>query len=139
MIDGRNLTNERGGASTVEFALIAGLFVPLCLAILSAGLQLWTKGSLQSTAALTARCAAIGSPGCADAQQFAVTTAGNWVFPGVITKLDVSPAPAIVCLAGASYMKATISSRFWAGVLAPPFNSTTLTSVAYFPVAAPPC
>ena len=134
------LLRERSGAALLEFAMVAGIFLPLCLAIFDAGLLLWTKGALQSTAALTARCAAIASPDCTDWQQFAVVTAGNWVFPGIIAKLDVAPAPAIVCIASASYMKVTITSNFWSGaVLLPPFNGRTLTAVAYFPVAAAPC
>jgi uncharacterized membrane protein len=140
MIRRRSLARERNGATALEFALVAGVFIPLSLGILDTGLLMWTKGTLQTTAALTARCAAIASPDCTDARQFAVTTAGNWVFPGIISKLDVTPAPATVCIASASYMKVTITSRFWAGgVLPMPFGNTTLTSVAYFPMAGLPC
>lgn len=136
----RRLRCQRSGTAALEFGLIAGVFIPLCLGVFDGGLLLWTKGALQSTASLTARCAAITSPSCTDAQQFAVTTAGSWIFPGIITKLDVSPAPAIVCLAHASFMMVTITCRFWAGgILPPPFNSSVLTSVAYFPVATAPC
>jgi len=136
----RNLLRQHGGATAIEFALVAGIFLPLSFAILDAGMLLWTKGALQSVAANTARCAAIASTNCPDVQQFAVTSAGNWVFPGIIAKVDVSPAPAIVCISGASFMKVTITSRYWAGaVLPPPLNGVTLTSVAYFPVAAAPC
>ena len=136
----KNLARGRSGAAALEFGLVAGVFIPLCLGVLDAGLLLWTKGALQTTAALTARCAAITSPDCTDAQQFAVATAGKWVFPGIITKLNVTPAPAIVCIATASYMKVTITSQFWGGGLLPiPFANKTLTSVAYFPVALPPC
>lgn len=140
MIHLGNWTKDRRGSTAVEFALIAGVFFPLCLAILDAGLLLWTRGALQSTASLTARCAAISSAACTNVQQYAVTTAGNWVFPGIIAVSDVSPAPAIVCIAGAPYMMVTITSKYWAGsVLPPPFNGETLTAVAYAPVAADPC
>jgi Flp pilus assembly protein TadG len=140
MIRSRSLRRERSGAAALEFALVAGVFLPLCLAILDAGLLLWTKGALQSTASIAARCAAITSPDCTDAQQFAVTTAGSWIFPGIITKINVNPAPAVVCIASAPFMMVTITCQFWAGgVLPPPLNGKTLTSVAYFPVAAPPC
>ncbi|MEJ0015822.1 MAG: TadE family protein [Acetobacteraceae bacterium] len=136
----RNLSAARSGATAVEFALVAGIFIPLCLAVLGAGLLMWTKGALQSTAALTARCAAIASPDCADAQQFAVTTAANWIFAGIIVKADVVPAPAIVCISGTSYMKVTISSKYWAGTVLPrPFRGKTLTSVAFYPVVGPAC
>jgi Flp pilus assembly pilin Flp len=134
------LTRERSGATALEFAMIASVFLPLCMAIFGAGLLLWTKGALQSAASLVARCAAITSPDCPDPRQFAVTIGGNWIFPGIIAISDVSPAPAVVCISTASYMKVTINCSFWAGgVLPPPFNNKTLTAVAYFPVAGPPC
>jgi hypothetical protein len=124
----------------VEFALVAGVFLPLSLGTLDAGLLLWTKGALQSAAALTARCAAITSPDCTDVQQFAVTTTGQWVFPGIIAKSDVIPAPAIVCNSHAQFMKVTITSGYWAsGILPPPLNTLTLTATAYFPVAGAAC
>lgn len=134
------LWRDLTGATALEFGLVAGIFIPLCLGILDTGLLMWTKGALQSAAALTARCAAIASPDCIDARQFAVTTAEAWVFPGIITKLDVTPAPAIVCLGHASFMSVTITSTFWAGAVLPyPLNGKTLTAVAFFPVVAAPC
>jgi Flp pilus assembly protein TadG len=140
MIDFTKLPRKRGGATAVEFALVAGVFLPLCMAIFDAGLLLWTKGALQSTAALTARCAAITSPLCTTPQQFAVTTAGNWIFPGIITALNVVPTPAVVCISPSSFMKVTIVCQYWGGaLLPPPLNGLTLTAVAYFPVAAAAC
>ena len=140
MICLRSLVRERSGATALEFALVAGVFLPLCLAIFDAGLLLWTQGALQSTAALTARCAAITSANCTNTQQFAVNTAGKWIFAGIITVANVSPAPAIVCIASVPFMKVTITCPYWAGVvLPPPLNGHTLTAVAYFPVAASAC
>ena len=135
----RILRRERSGATALEFAIISGVFLPLCMAIVGAGLLLWTKGALQSVASLTARCAAISSTDCTDVQQFAVTTGGRWIFPGIIVKADVTPAPAIVCISQASYMKVTINCRFWARIVPAPFNNKTLTAIAYFPVARPAC
>lgn len=134
------LWRDRAGTTALEFGLVAGIFIPLCLGILDTGLLMWTKGALQSTAALTARCAAISSPDCTDARQFAVSTAEAWIFPGIITKLDVTPAPRIVCLANAPFMLVTITCAFWGGSVLPrPLNGKTLTATAYFPVAAAPC
>jgi Flp pilus assembly protein TadG len=134
------LRRRRGGATAVEFALVAGLFLPLCLAIFDAGLLLWTKGALQSVASLTARCAAISSANCPNAQTFAVTSAGTWVFPGVISSVNVTPAPATVCISNVSLMKVTIVCQYWAGaLLPPPLNGHTLTAVAYFPATPSAC
>jgi Flp pilus assembly protein TadG len=135
-----NLRRDRGGAFAVEFAMIAAVFLPLCLAIFDAGLLMWTKGTLQSAASLTARCAALASPLCTNPQQFAVTTAGNWVFPNIIVVANVTPVPAIVCVAHLSLMMVTITCPYWAGtVLPPPLNGRTLTAVAYFPVSGAAC
>lgn len=140
MISFRNLARRRSGATAVEFALVACIFLPLCFVILDAGLLLWTKGSLQSVAALTARCAAISSANCTNVAQFAVTRAGHRVFPGIITTANVTPTPATVTLSGSCFMKVTITCPYWAGVfLPPPLNGITLTVVAYFPVKAAPC
>ncbi len=131
----RNLLRDRLAATAVEFAIVASLFIPLCLGALDAGLLLWTKGILQSTAARTARCAALGTTACSDPRQFAVTTAGNWAFPGIITKADVAQ-PVAVCISSAQLTKVTITSAYWAAVVMPaPFAHTTLTAVAYFPTA----
>ncbi len=133
-----NLLRRRDGATAIEFALVAVVFIPLCLGILDAGMLLWTQGALQSTASLAARCAAISSPACTNPQQFAVTTAGNWVFANIITTANVTPTPAVVCIAHVSLMTVTITCPYWAGlVLPPPLNGRTLTAVGYFPVG--PC
>jgi hypothetical protein len=113
--------------------MIASVFVPLCLACLDAGLLLWTKGILQSSAAGAARCAAIGSTACSDVRQFAVTLAGNWSFPGIIAGADVV-GPTLVCVAPTQLAKVTITSNHWANAIIPALSgSTTLTAVAYFP------
>jgi Flp pilus assembly protein TadG len=140
MTFGRRLSQDRRAATALEFALVGGIFLPLCLAIFDAGLLLWTQAALQSTADLTARCAALSSPNCTNVQQYAVTNAGNWVFAGIISSVNVTPAPAVVCVTHQNFMKVTISCPFWAGtVLPPPLNGKTLTAVAYFPVAGAAC
>jgi hypothetical protein len=134
------LRRSLNGSTAIEFAMVAAVFLPLCLAILDAGLLMWTQGTLQSTASLTARCAALTSPLCTNPRQFAVTTAGNWVFANIITLANVTPVPAVVCVAHVSFMMVTITCPYWAGtILPPPLNGRTLTAVAYFPVAGAAC
>jgi Flp pilus assembly pilin Flp len=126
---------DRAGATAVEFAVIASVFIPLCLGSLDTGLLLWTKGILQSTAAATARCAAIASSACTDIAQFAVTTAGNWAFPGIIQKANLTPAPGSVCLSHQPFIRVTIASPYWNGAgLYSWFSSMPLTVTAYFPM-----
>jgi hypothetical protein len=135
-----NLRQDCRGAFAIEFAIIAAVFLPLCLGIFDAGLLMWTQGTLQSTASLTARCAALASPLCTNPKQFAVTTAGNWVFPKIIAVANVTPTPAVVCVGHVTLMMVTITCPYWAGtLLPPPLNGRTLTAVAYFPVAGAAC
>lgn len=134
----RRSLRDRRGAAALEFGIVAGVFIPLCLAGLDAGLLLWTKTGLEYAAAATARCKAIASPSCADAQQFAVAQAGAWVFAGVIGKADVTSSS--VCIANASFAKVTITCAYWAGTaLPPPLSRRTMTVAGYFPVAGASC
>jgi Flp pilus assembly pilin Flp len=132
------LRRERTGATALEFGLVAALFLPLCLAVIGSGLLMWTKGALQSTASLTARCAAIEAPHCSNIANFAVVTAAGWVFPGIIAPDDVQHS--VVCRSTLPFMKVTITSRFWSrGVLARPLSGITLSVDAFFPTVAPIC
>jgi Flp pilus assembly protein TadG len=138
MIRFGNPWRERSGSTALEFALIASVFLPLCLGILEAGLLMWTQGALQSIASFTARCAAIASPDCTTgtnhtAQLYAVAAANSWVFTGIIASANVTSTT--TCVSSVRYQKVTITSAYWAGgLLPPPLNGKTLTSVAYFPV-----
>jgi hypothetical protein len=71
---------EPRAAAAHEFAMIASVFVLLCLAFLDVGLLLWNKGVLQHVAGGAARCAAIASAACSNLPQFAVTSANNRSF-----------------------------------------------------------
>ena len=139
MIGFGNLRRARSGSTAVEFALIAGVFLTLCMGILEAGLLMWTQGALQSTASLTARCAAIASPDCTTGAtpgtpQYAVAAAKSWVFSGIISNSNVV-STTTACTSGVIYQKVTITSTYWAGsLLPPPLNGKTLTAVAYFPM-----
>jgi Flp pilus assembly pilin Flp len=138
MIRFTDLARGRSGATALEFGLIAGIFLPLCLAIISGGLLMWTRGALQSTASLTARCAAIESTNCGNVPEFAVATAASWLFPGVIAPADVQHS--IVCRSTVPFVKVTITSMFWSGgVLPRPLNRIGLSADAFFPANLPSC
>jgi Flp pilus assembly protein TadG len=133
-----DLRRAQSGATALEFGLVASLFIPLCLAIIGAGLLMWTRGALQSVAAQTARCAAIEAANCPDIADYAVSAAATWTFPGVINADDVQQS--VVCRFAVPFVMVTITSRFWAGSALPgPFSGITLSSVAYFPTTAPSC
>jgi Flp pilus assembly protein TadG len=137
----RRLRGDCHGSTAVEFAIIAAVMLPLMLGILDLGLLLWTKNALQSTAALTARCIALGSSLCAaNPQQFAVNTAVQWIVPGIITTSDVTIVTTAASCNGAAgsygpFVTVAIVSSYWAtNVLPPPFAATTVQVTSCFPI-----
>jgi hypothetical protein len=136
----RWLRRDCHGTTAVEFAVIAGVLLPMLFGTLSLGFLMWTHNALLSTAALTARCIALGSSLCAaNPKQFAVNTAQQWIVPGIInTKNVIIQHPATSCNGTAgSFVTVAITSTYWAADILPqPFAATTLQVTACFPVAA---
>jgi Flp pilus assembly protein TadG len=137
----RRLHRERRGSTAVEFAIIAGVMLPMLFGIVDLGLLMWTHNALQSTAALTARCIAIGSSLCAaNPAQFAVTTAGQWIVPGIISTGQVTINTAATSCNGSAgtsgpFVTVAIVSTYWgSNVLPPPFAATTVSVTSCFPI-----
>ena len=126
------LRHDRRGVASIEFAIVGAAFVLLLFGVLSIGLLGWTANGLQTVAALTARCAALGS--CPDPAAFAVSEAGVWGLPGVVTTAGVAARTTAACNGGAgvAFEQVTITSAYWNG-LPPPFN-LILSASACFPV-----
>jgi Flp pilus assembly protein TadG len=133
----RQLHRERRGSTAVEFAIIAGVMLPLLFGTVDLGLLMWTSNALRSTAALTARCVAISSSLCSgNPAQFAVSTAQVWVLPNIITTAEVTINTAASSCNGTagSFVTVAISSSYWAAdILPPPFSTTTLNVNSCFP------
>jgi Flp pilus assembly protein TadG len=136
----RRLGEEIRAAAIVEFAVVGSLFILICFAIVELGLVLWTGNALQTTAALTARCAALGAAPCSNAPQFAAATAGSLVFPSVIAASDVTVGQAAGCNgASGNFMVVTINCRLWStGWLPPPFASTPIIRTECYPINPKP-
>ena len=64
---------DQGGASAVEFALIAPVFFVLIFGIIACGLLFWTQVGLQHGAEMAARCASINSTLCPSNNPSAIT------------------------------------------------------------------
>ncbi|GGD91509.1 hypothetical protein GCM10011390_07890 [Aureimonas endophytica] len=56
---------DRRAASALEFAFVAPVLMLIVCATANYALALWTKGILDSTAAVAARCGGVASPLCA--------------------------------------------------------------------------
>jgi Flp pilus assembly protein TadG len=107
------------------------------MAILGAielGLLFWTRNALQMTAAMTARCAALGS--CANPTAYAQALAGNMVTANILTNGTVTVTTPSDCYATSTaytgYTKVTISTSFWNNVLVGPLPGTAVTVSACY-------
>lgn len=133
----RSLIRNTKAATALEFALVSGMLMALLFGGLEAGIMLWTRGTLQTVAAQTARCMAIGSPLCATAQAFAVSKATSWLGSAMITAADVTAATSTSCLSQTSgtttFEVVTITVTPWAGSSIYPFGNRTETVTACFP------
>jgi hypothetical protein len=134
----RHFCRERRGAVALEFAIIATVFLTLVLGAIELGLLYWTKNGLQLTAAMTARCVALGYS-CTDAastKSYATTMAESWVVPGVIGNVS-PPTYAQQCYSDpgtkTNFAMVTITSSFWAW-LPPPLSNINLQVSACYPV-----
>jgi Flp pilus assembly protein TadG len=121
---------NRRAAVSVEFAVAGTLMIAVTLGLVGAGLLSWTRSGLQAAASATARCVALGSPACATPTSYAVTLAGQWVFPGIIAAGDVTVSQATSCNGAAGqYTRVTISGTHWLGSVLPAGQDTITVSV----------
>lgn len=134
---GQNLTADQRGVVSVEFAMIGSALLLFTLGTIELGMVFWSIGALQNAAELTARCVAIGGSSCANAQQFAVTTAQATLFNGVITTDEVTVVNGTSCNnAAGSYVKVTITAHRWSNAsLLSSLSRTALTSQACYPIS----
>jgi len=138
------LRRNRRGSITVEFGVIVGLLTTMTLGTIEIGLLMWVRGSLQSVAALVARCGAVGGMGVGDCtttantKTYAVVVAESWLFPGVITSADVtavSAATSCKTATGKFYSVSITSSKLANGALPVPFSQSMITVSACYPMA----
>ena len=137
----RSLLRTTKGATALEFALVSGMLMALLFGCLEAGIMLWTRGTLQSVAAQTARCVAIGSPLCTTVntyQSYAVGRATAWLGSPLISNSDVSAAMATKCgtvTGSLGYFEVvTITATPWVGAIIYPFGSRTEIVTACYPI-----
>ena len=71
------LLRNVGGATIVEFALTAPVFMALLFGVADAGIALWTQFGLQYGVEAAARCAAVSPGTCGNSTQIATYAANN--------------------------------------------------------------
>lgn len=144
----RSLTRDTKGATALEFAMVSLMLFAMLFGGIEVGMMLWTRGTLQSVAAQTARCVAIGSPLCngtgttcsgTTPAGYAVCQATIWLGgTALITASNVTIAPGTECgsTTGSlgSFEIVTITASPWIGSFVYPFNNHTETVTACFPI-----
>ena len=141
----RSLRSDTRGSTAVEFAVVGLLLSLVTFGVIETSLLWWLKSGMQLTAALTARCGAMGytyktaSFSCtttATTQNYAVTTSQTWLMPNMITAANVTVNGRVTSCNGFSgtFFSVSITSGFFAS-LPPPLGNQTLTARACFPMA----
>jgi Flp pilus assembly protein TadG len=133
----RGVLGHCRGTAALEFALVSGVFFMLLFGIIELGLSMWIRSTLQTVAAQTARCAAIGSSACASgAAQYAVSLARPWLPIYAITTKDVVVSTTTTCFgASGNFESVTITAPSWIGGLVYPVAGGWQTMQACFPTS----
>jgi len=129
------LLRDRRGVSSLEFAIITTSLMLLCFGSLELGLLFWTQTVLNATATRTARCVAIGSSACSNAQSYAVNLVTSAMFSGVISSADVTSQSVTSCNGtSGTFQQVSISSSYlldWQPAFVPALNRTVSVSACY--------
>ncbi|HEY3908747.1 MAG TPA: TadE/TadG family type IV pilus assembly protein [Stellaceae bacterium] len=135
----RALARGRSGATAVEFALVAPMFLALVFGTIEFGRLLWTEQALQQTAIAGARCVAIAqgktqnSP-CASGgtTTYVQNVAKGWG----VTLATITPNTSASCGAGGGFSEMTLTSTFNSvapGLVQLATGGITLTASACYP------
>lgn len=137
------LLQSRDGTTSLEFAVIAPVFLMLLLGIPAAGFLLWAKGAIELAASQTARCVAIGSADCTDRTAYtayATSILADWGIASLISPITVTSQSYVTCnrLAG-PFSSVTITSATGIGPsFVAPLSNLMLTATACYPMRVIP-
>jgi len=114
----RNLLREYSGASAVEFALVAPVFLLMLFGMIEFARLFWTTHTLHETAIATARCMGIPQLECEDggvyssdsAVAFAKSKAAGWLI--LLDAADIVLDRSATCHDVAGLSKVRIEYRF---------------------------
>lgn len=130
------LLQSRDGTTSLEFAVIAPVFLMLLLGIPAAGFLLWAKGAIELAASQTARCVAIRSTDCTDRTVYATSILTDWGIASLISPVTVTSQSNVTCnrLAG-FFSSVTITSATGIGPsFVAPLSNLMLTATACYPM-----
>ena len=141
----RWLKRDIRGSTTVEFAIVGLMLCLLTFGVVETGLLWWLKSGLQVTAALTARCGAMGyyynnsnfqCTNTATTQSYAVSASQPWLLPNMVTASNVTVNGIVASCNGftGTFFSVSVNSNYFAS-LPPPLGSySNVTATACFPM-----
>lgn len=112
MIATRTVLADESGATAVEFALTAPIFIALIFGIIECALALWTQFGLQYGAEAAARCASVNTTTCSSASATASYAASNALGLTVPASTFTLTTPSCGNLVQASYVYTFVTSYF---------------------------
>ncbi|BAK65889.1 conserved hypothetical protein [Sphingobium sp. SYK-6] len=122
------------GASILEFAILAPLFIAMLVGLIEFGRAYWIRQSLAEVAFHTARCMAMDTA-CANQAQsvaFAVARASDYTIS--IAPSAVVPTSGVSCRGQANSHQVVISTPFLSPIASFGFLPENLQVTACFPV-----
>jgi len=125
-----DLLRANRATASVDFAIVSVVFLPLCFGIVELGIMMWVQNTLQTTATVTARCVATANTACSNAQQYAVSQAGEYLPSGMISTGDVTVATGegLCNSAPGTAVIVTIAYTFWGtSILPPPYQGLSIS------------
>jgi Flp pilus assembly protein TadG len=131
----RRLVFDRRGATAVEFALVAPVFLMFMFLIIDGSRMVWTYQTLQEVATSSARCAALKLTACADNTSVQNYASARAIASGVpLATTAITLTPSTTCQATSGMVKVAINSAYQgATTKLLPTSVSTLTTEACFP------
>ena len=141
------LRRARGGASALEFALLALPLAAMLLSVLEFGRLQWTRNALQQVAIAGARCVGLALTDCSSpgatatdprvydatkSRTFITGNASSWII--ALGNSDITVSTSATCQTLANFTEVTLTDDFSSPFLAAAgLDAMTLSATACFP------
>ena len=130
----RILRSDRRGATAIEFALLAPVFLGMIFSLIEGGRMLWIKQALAEVAFSTARCMSVSVTCNTEAKQkaYALTRAAG--YGQTLIAANIVSVPNTTCNGAAGMSQVTITTAFNSpatGLL--PILPSTVSGLGCFP------
>ena len=131
------LAGCRKGATAVEFALVAPVFLVMTLGVVEVGRVLWIKATMQHAAEQTTRYFMVNNADCTSDLATCLTTLQTYATSrlgesGMVTS-DFTVAAAETTISSTTYMQVSVTYTFTPIIEIVQFSDVSLSAVARVP------